>query len=114
MQDIGLKHTNQWQVITQKFSDSMVHMTADDVLYLSRKDDEKISLATVYRTLHLLRKCDLAKVYNFSDRLTRFEPKQKTKFHYDHLICGKCAQIIEFCNDEIEQLQEKVAKKNSG
>ena len=34
------------------------------------------------------------------------------KPHHDHLICTECGKIIEFENEKIEALQEKIAKEN--
>jgi len=44
----------------------------------------------------------------FGDGQARFELAGE---HHDHLICTKCGLIIEFEDDEIEQLQDKVAER---
>jgi Fur family ferric uptake transcriptional regulator len=62
----------------------------------------------VYRTLKLFVEAGVASEWSFRDGVSRYEVRRP---HHDHLICTGCDAIVEFENDEIEQLQEQVAKR---
>lgn len=105
----GLKSTRQRSLILEIFYSVGGHLSAEELLELVRAEDPKISQATVYRTLRLLTECGLAEPRNFGgDGQTRYEIA--TDDHHDHLICTKCGTIVEFEDDEIEELQERVAR----
>ena len=105
-----MKSTRQREKIAEIFFGSEEHLSAEDLLGLVRAADSSISLATVYRTLKLLVESGLAESRNFGgDGQTRFEVVDDHQDHHDHLICLNCGKIIEFVNEEIEVLQEKVA-----
>lgn len=109
---IGLKATRQREVIAREFLRQKGHLSAEDLLKRVRRIDGRISLATVYRTLKLLEESGLASSHRFSDGHALFEPKLEEESHHDHLICLKCGKIIEFVDDQIEELQEKVAQRH--
>jgi Fur family ferric uptake transcriptional regulator len=86
-------------------------LSAEELYLLIRKSDKGIGYATVYRTLKLLGEAGLAHERRFEDGITRFE-YNAADGHHDHLICTRCGRIIEFENEQIEELQRAVAKKN--
>ncbi|MGI6097608.1 MAG: Fur family transcriptional regulator [Dethiobacteria bacterium] len=69
------------------------HLTAEDVYRLSRKDYQKIGLATVYRTLELFVKLGVAQRFVLDDGCARYE--LKTDIPHHHLICLSCGKIFE-------------------
>jgi Fur family transcriptional regulator, ferric uptake regulator len=75
-----------------------------------RREDPRVSLATVYRTMKLLAECGLAVPREFGDGQTRYEPGRRG--HHDHLICTGCGTIVEFENERIEELQMRVARRH--
>jgi Fur family ferric uptake transcriptional regulator len=107
----GLKITREREKIVQLFLKSDKHLNVEELYHKVKKIDPQIGYSTVYRTLRLLVKANLAAERHFGDRETRFEPIRKNE-HHDHLICIKCGRIIEFENKKIEELQEEVAKRN--
>ena len=68
-------------------------------------------LASPNRTMKLLHECGLAHARNFGDGQTRYEAAVG-RHHHDHLICTRCGTIVEFENDRIEALQDKVARQH--
>ena len=106
----GLKSTRQRDVIVQEFFKKHQHLTVEELWARVRKLDPKIGYATVYRTLKLLTESGLAWKREFGGGQARYE--HVTDHHHDHLICLGCHQIIEFENDQIEELQDKVCKKH--
>jgi Fur family ferric uptake transcriptional regulator len=111
MAEHGLKSTRQRSLIIDTFFALGGHLSVEELWAKVRTQDAKVSVATVYRTMKLLHECGLAHARNFGDGQTRYEPAVG-RHHHDHLICTRCGTIIEFENDRIEALQEKVASKH--
>jgi Fur family ferric uptake transcriptional regulator len=106
----GLKQTEQRRAIVETFLHSHGHLGIEELLERVRQEHPRIGYATVYRTLRLLIECGLANARHFGDGLTRYELADAE--HHDHLICSTCGKIVEFKNDEIEELQEAVAREH--
>ena len=75
----------------------------------STKVDPKISIATVYRTVRLFEEAGILERHDFRDGRSRYEPV--TDDHHDHLINLETGAVVEFHNDEIEELQRNIAEK---
>ena len=71
--------------------------------------DARISLSTVYRTLNMFEEAGLVAKHDFKDGRARFEPLPDE--HHDHLIDIRSGRVMEFRNEEIEALQELIAKR---
>ena len=105
----GVKLTHQRKVIAKVLSKSDDHPDANLVFKRSSKIDSNISMATVYRTMKLFEDTNIVAVRDFGDGRSRYEIYSNE--HHDHLIDTESGEVIEFVNDEIEELQHKVAKK---
>ena len=75
----------------------------------SSAETPKISLATVYRTVKLFEEAGILDRLEFGDGRARYEDADRD--HHDHLIDIATGEVIEFCDPEIEALQEKIAQK---
>ena len=104
-----LKSTRQRDIIARTFFQRDDHLSIEDLLELSREKNPKIGYATVYRTLKLLTECGLAALRRFGEGSTVYETAGDTA-HHDHLICVECSHVVEFENEEIERLQDQVAR----
>lgn len=107
----ALKLTTQRTVIAKRIFRTSGHFSAEDIVGAFRRDRKAISKSTVYRTLELLVEGNLLEAIDF-DRGYRLYERCHGRSHHDHLICLQCRHIIEFCNDDIERLQDQVAKDN--
>ena len=87
----------------------MHHMSAEDIYKALIEQGEDVGLATVYRVLTQFEQAGIVERHNFENNLSVFEIAKDE--HHDHLVCDQCGKIIEFHNEEIENLQEKVAKE---
>ena len=105
----GIKLTHQRKVIAKVLSKADDHPDANLVFKRSSKIDSNISMATVYRTMKLFEDTNIVVVRDFGDGRSRYEIYSNE--HHDHLIDTDSGEVIEFVNDEIEELQHKVAKK---
>ena len=106
--DHRLNVTAQREAIVEQFLRTRDHVSIDELLAKVRKRQPKVGYATVYRTLKLLVDSGLAVERQFGDGQARYEVVGD---HHDHLICVKCGLILEFEDDEIERLQDKIAAK---
>jgi Fur family ferric uptake transcriptional regulator len=106
----NLKWSNQREFIVDLFLSTTTHSTTEELYQLARKQFPQIGYATVYRTLKLLSECGLASDSHFADHVTRFESTHKNQ-HHDHLICTTCGKIVEFKCEEIEKMQENIARQ---
>lgn len=106
----GLKSTRQRDLIVREFFKKHQHLTVEELWSRVRHQDPRIGYATVYRTLKLLTESGLALKREFGGGQARFE--HVTAHHHDHLICIHCGTIIEFENDQIEDLQERICRKH--
>ena len=105
----GVKLTEQRKTIAKIMSDSQDHPDVDEVYRRASKIDSKISIATVYRTVKLFEEAGIVAKHDFKGGKARYE--ELNEGHHDHLIDIKTGEIIEFVDDEIEKLQQKVAEK---
>ena len=106
----GLKFTPQRIAVLEEIIKDRGHRDCEDI-YLSLKEmGNHVSRATVYRTLDILVKNGFARKMDLGDGRARFESKVESP-HHDHLICTSCGNIIEFLDQDVEDLQEKIAKR---
>lgn len=107
----GLKSTRQRSLIIETFFGLEGHLSVEELWEQVRRVDGRVSVATVYRTVKLLVESGLVSALNIGDGHTRYEAMEG-RVHHDHLICTRCGGIVEFENDQIERLQDAVAKKH--
>ena len=86
------------------------HMTAEDIYrHLLDKGDE-IGLATVYRVLTQFEAAGLVLKHNFEGGHAVYELDRGE--HHDHMVDIDTGKVIEFQNDEIEELQRRIAEQH--
>lgn len=107
----GLKLTEQRRAILEEFLKLKGHVNTDEFYRSIRKKIKGIGFATVYRTLKLLKEGGVAREIDVGDGAKRFESKTAETKHHDHIYCISCGKIEEFSEEQIEKLQDKVAKK---
>lgn len=105
----GLRMTDQRRVIAKVLSDADDHPDAEELYRRASSVDPKISLATVYRTVRLFSDAGIIETHDFRDGRARYETADEE--HHDHLIDVVTGDVIEFVDEEIEELQEKIARK---
>ena len=105
----GLRMTDQRRVIARVLSTSQDHPDAEELHRRAVAEDPRISLATVYRTVRLFEEAGIIERHDFRDGRSRYE--EAGEDHHDHLIVLKSGEVVEFVNEEIERLQEAIARK---
>lgn len=104
-----MRMTDQRRVIAQVLSDADDHPDAEELYARASKIDPNISLATIYRTVRLFADAGIIETHDFRDGRARYETADDD--HHDHLIDVQTGEVIEFVDEEIEQLQERIAEK---
>ena len=106
----GLRMTDQRRVIAKVISDAEDHPDVEEIHRRANAIDDRISIATVYRTMRLFEDYSIVEKHDFNDGRSRYE--EATDEHHDHLINLRTGEVIEFVNEEIEQLQERIAREH--
>jgi Fur family ferric uptake transcriptional regulator len=104
----GSKRSSKRDLIVNVFLRQEGHLTADDLVDLIRREDERISRATIYRTLQWMVEAGIARKVDFGEGRFRFEHSYRHPRHF-HLICKTCNRSFEFLSSDIEALIEEVA-----
>ena len=104
----GMKMTEQRRVIARVLSLADDHPDVEEVHRRAVDLDPRISIATVYRTVRLWEEANILERHDFGDGRSRYE--EVTEDHHDHLIDMKSGRVVEFQNEEIEELQDKIAR----
>ena len=105
----GMRMTDQRRVIAQVMEQAFDHPDVEELYRRASGIDPRISLSTVYRTLNLFEEAGLVTKHDFRDGRARFEPIPDE--HHDHLIDIRSGKVIEFRNEEIEVIQDLIAKR---
>ena len=110
----GVKLTEQRKIIARIISESKEaygesdHPDVDELYNRASKIDPKISIATVYRTVKLFEEAGILTKHDFKGGKARYEINDD----HNHLIDIRTGEIIEFVDNEIEELQKKIAEKH--
>ena len=106
----GLKITPQRISVLKEIIKNKGHRESEEIYLAIKNSKTHVSRATVYRTLDILVQNNFVRKLNLGDGRARYESKINS-LHHDHLICEICHKIIEFVDQDIEMLQEKIANK---
>lgn len=107
--DKGMRMTGQRRIIARVLSRSEDHPDVEELYRRASEIDPNISLATVYRTVRLFEEAGILQRHDFGDGRARYE--ETPEEHHDHLIDMRSGRVIEFHDDEIEILQERIARR---
>src|SRR5436190_5102277 len=105
----GMRMTEQRRVIARVLAASGDHPDVEELYRRCAAVDENISISTVYRTVKLFEDAGIIERHDFRDGRARYEQMPDT--HHDHLINLRTGQVIEFQSEDIERLQEEVARR---
>ncbi|MAI83883.1 MAG: transcriptional repressor [Rickettsiales bacterium] len=104
----NLKMTDQRKVIVQVLSESKDHPDVEAVYQRASKIDNKISIATVYRTIRLFEENNFLEKHEFKGFKSRYEPVSDD---HHHLIDIKSGDVKEFRNTFIDAMQKQMANE---
>ena len=104
----GVRLTDQRRLVAKIMSESVDHPDVDELHKRVTALDDKISIATVYRTVKLFEESGILMKHDFKDGKARYELNDD----HNHLIDIKSGNIIEFTDEEIEKIQKRIAEKH--
>lgn len=105
----GMRMTEQRRVIARVLAGASDHPDVEELYRRAVAIDPKISISTVYRTVKLFEDAAIIERHDFRDGRSRYEPISDD--HHDHLIDLRSGKVVEFHLEEIEALQERVARE---
>lgn len=105
----GIRLTGQRRLIADVLSEAQDHPDVQELHRRVAERDERVSLATVYRTVKRLEVEGIIERHAFRDGPARYE--RASRKHHDHLIDLATGDVIEFTSPEIERLQEEIAER---
>ena len=105
----GMRMTEQRRTIAQVLASAHDHPDVEELYRRASAVDSNISISTVYRTVKLFEDSGIIERHDFGQGRARYETLPEE--HHDHLIDLRSGTVIEFRDEEIEKLQEKIARK---
>lgn len=105
----GMRMTDQRRVIARVLEAAEDHPDVEELHRRANAIDDRISISTVYRTVKLFEDAGIIERHDFRDGRSRYETVQED--HHDHLIDLRTGIVVEFRNEEIERLQEFIARE---
>ena len=110
MRSKGFKLTRPRRRVVEKLLAVKGHVSADELIDLLREGGTPVSRATVYRTLGIVSQSGLIDGHDFDGGRRVYEP-MVGRAHHDHLFCISCGKVIEFQEEAIERLQDRVVAR---
>jgi len=105
----GMRMTDQRRVVARVLSMAKDHPDVEELYRRAHGVDPHISIATVYRTVRLFEEAGIIERHDFRDGRSRYE--EAPDVHHDHLIDMRSGRVIEFVDEDIEKLQQAIAKR---
>lgn len=107
--DKGMRMTEQRRIIARVLQESDDHPDVEELYRRASAVDPNISISTVYRTVKLFEDAGIIERHDFRDGRSRYETLPEE--HHDHLIDLRSGKVIEFRSEEIESIQDQIARK---
>jgi Fur family transcriptional regulator, ferric uptake regulator len=109
----GWRMTPQREVILNTFKTlpEGQHLSAEDLFNRLQEQGENISLSTIYRTVKLMARMGILRELELTEDHKHYEINQPRPHHHHHLVCVKTNAVIEFKDDKILTISQKVADK---
>jgi len=106
-----LRLTSQRRTIIDTAFSTSQHFTAEQLLAWSRRQDQSVSRATVYRTLPLLTESGLVREMDFGKDYKFYDPNYADHPRHNHIICQDCDKIVEFESASLERIENKITQR---
>ena len=112
LRQVGARPTTQRLAVIKAVGELDRHFEAEQLVDHLRRRGERVSRATVYRTLPLLVTLGVLREVHSTDRHRHYE-RTDAMAHHDHLVCLECGRVEEFMDPRIEALQREVCHERS-
>lgn len=110
IKSLGLNNSTQREYVLKVLFESEEHLGAEDILNKVKEEyNVNIGIATVYRIVNLLEEMKIINSITLIGNDSKVYELNLSS-HHDHMICMECEKIVEFYDDELEKIQENIAK----
>ena len=93
LQERGYRLTPQRMLVIEALHNADGHISAEEIYEQFHARYPYGNISTVYRTLELLKKLNLATETDFGDGRVRYHVAEKG--HHHHLICQTCGKVMD-------------------
>jgi Fur family ferric uptake transcriptional regulator len=107
----GQKYTAERREILNVVLTTHEHFDANSLYELLHKRGVRVSKATVYRTLGLLREAGIIREVFHGEHGAHYEHVYGHG-HHEHMLCVSCGRIIEFGSKHLEEIQEAACREH--
>jgi Fur family ferric uptake transcriptional regulator len=105
----NIKLTDNRKIVAKIISEAKDHPDVEELYARASKIKPNIGIATVYRAVKMFEEEGVIAKHDFGGKhKARYE--ELSEDHHDHLIDINSGKVVEFFNEEIEKLKEKIAK----
>jgi Fur family peroxide stress response transcriptional regulator len=115
LREKGFKVTPQRLAIYNVLSNTTVHPSAEMIFSKLQEFYPTMSLATVYKTIEILKEIELVQILNVGEESFRYDANTDTHPHVRCMVCNRVDDI--YGVDEsayVKQISEKTAYRLSG
>lgn len=105
--NLGYRLTPQRLALLRLIAESQGHPSAKDLFDKIKEQYPTTSLATIYKTLNILKELDEVLELGFSDDDNRYDGNKP--YPHPHIICIRCRKIVDFDRDIISDLESQLA-----
>ena len=111
LNDRGLRFTSQRLKILKIFQalPKGEHWSAEELHTKLTQQSERISLSTVYRTLHMMTNMGILRELELAEGHKHYELNRSSSEHHHHLVCVYCNQTLEFPEEVVDKIGKKQA-----
>lgn len=106
----GLRFTGEREAILDEVLGSTGHFDPEELYIALREKGQKVSRASVYRTLPLMVDAGVVEQVERTDKHAHYE-RTLGRDHHDHMLCVSCGKVIEFYSEAIEKLQDRLCRE---
>ena len=107
LQTAGHRLTGQRQLLLDLIGEHGGHLDATELFRLARARSPRLSLATVYRTVALLRDLGLVDEVHLGEEHHHYELKPNQE--HAHIVCTRCGRVVEFTSPLVAHLRTAIA-----
>lgn len=100
--------TQERSRVLDKIAELDRHFSADELYMVMNGNGDRVSRATIYSTLELLTQCGILMKHRFQGESAHYELAARMPNH-DHLICTECGRVVEFRDESIDAIRDRVA-----
>jgi Fe2+ or Zn2+ uptake regulation protein len=104
----GRRLTSQRRLILEVLQESDEHLDAELLYERAKVRDADVSLATVYRTLAVLKEMDLVEEHRLGEEHCHYEAV-RAEPHY-HFTCLNCGQVLEFDTPLVKRIERELSE----